>query len=141
VPVSDDSRQRREAVVREHLDAEDRHDAEAALATFRRPRYELIASGQVFDGAEEVMGYYNAMLTAFPDADLEILALHHADDAVIVESKLRGTHEGALYGVPATGRRFELQGIAVFQFEDDELVCERIYSDTGTMLRQLGLMT
>lgn len=136
--TASEQRVRREEIVREHIDAENRGDPDAALATFTHPRYELVASGQVLDGPDQVTGYYQQMMTAFPDATVELLALHHADDAVIIETKLRGTHDGPLHGIPATGRSFEVQGIAVFEFERDELVCERIYSDTATLLRQLG---
>jgi hypothetical protein len=33
----------------------DRHDVERSFA---HPRYELVATGQVFDGADAVRGYY-----------------------------------------------------------------------------------
>jgi hypothetical protein len=65
--------------------------------------------------------------------------LHHADDAVIVEFWLRGTHEGSFRGLPATGRAFECRMTACFLFEDDRLVCERVYFDVGTIMRQLGV--
>ena len=45
-------RQRREAIVNQHADAENRHDVEATIATFDRPRYEV--NGQPSDGAEAV---------------------------------------------------------------------------------------
>jgi steroid delta-isomerase-like uncharacterized protein len=77
--------------------------------------------------------------TAFPDQRNELIALHHADDAVIVEFWLRGTHHGSFRGLPATGRTFECRMTAFFLFEDDRLVCERVYFDAGTILRQLGV--
>jgi hypothetical protein len=45
-----DLRERREALVREHMESENRHDFDATLATFQHPRYELIATGDVYDG-------------------------------------------------------------------------------------------
>ncbi len=41
---------------------------------------------------------------AFPGFRIELHAMHHADDAVIVEATFRGTHRGAWRGLPATGR-------------------------------------
>jgi hypothetical protein len=41
----------RAAVVREHLASEDRHELDATIATVSHPRDELIATGEVFDGA------------------------------------------------------------------------------------------
>jgi steroid delta-isomerase-like uncharacterized protein len=133
-------RARREAVVREHMASENRHDFDATLATFAHPRYELVATGQVFDGEEEVRQYYAASRAAFPDQRNEIRALHHADDAVIVEFDLMGTHRGTFLGAPPTGRTFTCRMAAVFVFEGDHIVCERVYFDAATILRQLGIL-
>jgi steroid delta-isomerase-like uncharacterized protein len=129
----------REQLVREHMESENRHEFDVTLATFDHPRYELIATGDVFDGPEEVMAYFEETRTAFPDQRNELLALHHADDAVLVEAMLYGTHLGPFRGLPATGRTFEMQFLAVFLFEGDRLICERVYFDAGTVLRQLGI--
>ena len=134
-----DLRARRDAVVREHMASENRQDFDATLATFAHPRYELVATGQVFDGAEAVRGYYAASRAAFPDQRNEVLAVHHADDAVVVEFDLLGTHRGPFLGVPPTGRAFTCRMAAVFVFAGDGIVCERVYFDAATILRQLGI--
>lgn len=92
-----------EALVREHLESENRHEFDVTIATFEHPRYELIASGEVFDGQEEVAEYFARTRGAFPDQRNEMISMRHADDAVIVELNLLGTPLGELYGVPATG--------------------------------------
>jgi hypothetical protein len=56
---------------------------------------------------------------------------------VILEFWLTGTHLGPLRSIPPTGRRFRVRMIACFEFDGTELICERIYFDTLTMLRQL----
>ena len=133
-------RDRREAVVREHMASENRHEFDVTLGTFAHPRYELIATGEVYDGKEEVSRYYAASRAAFPDQRNEVHALHHADDAVIVEFDLLGTHQGPLRGVPPTGREFRCRMVALFLFAGDRIVCERVYFDSATILRQLGLI-
>jgi len=132
-------RKKREEIVREHMDSENRHEFDATLDTFGHPRYELIATGEIYDGTEEVQGYYDDTRRAFPDQRNELLALHHADDAVLVEAVVRGTHRGPLRSLPPTGREFELPILAIFVFEGDDLVCERVYFDQTTVLRQLGI--
>ena len=74
------------------------------METFDHPRYELIGTGDVYDGPEEVAAYFEETRTAFPDQRNELIALHHADDAVIVEAMLYGTHDGPYRGLPPTGR-------------------------------------
>ncbi len=137
--VSQELRRTREELVVEHMETENRHEYAATIATFDHPRYELVGTGDVYDGQEEVARYFEETRTAFPDQRNELIALHHADDAVIVEANLYGTHEGPLRGLPPTGRKFEMRFCAVFVFEEDRLVCERVYFDSNTVLRQLGV--
>lgn len=137
--VSATRRKKREELVREHMDSENRHEFDATIATFERPRYELIGTGEVYDGAQEVEGYFVETRRAFPDQRNELLALHHTDDAVVVEAVVRGTHKGPLRNLPPTGREFELPILAIFLFDGDKLICERVYFDQATVLRQLGV--
>ena len=103
---SADLRARREAIVREHMESENVHDFDTTIATFGHPRYELVATGDVYDGEDAVRGYFAESRRAFPDQRNELVALHHADDAVIVEFDLLGTHLGPLRALPPTGRAF-----------------------------------
>jgi steroid delta-isomerase-like uncharacterized protein len=134
------TRERREAVIRRHMESENRQDWDATFETQAHPHYELVGTGQVFDGRDDVLSYYVASRQAFPDQSNEIHAMHFADDAVIVEFDLMGTHTGEFLGVAGTGRSHRTRMIAVFEFDDaDLIVCERIYFDTSTLLRQLDL--
>jgi steroid delta-isomerase-like uncharacterized protein len=139
VAVTTELRSQRERLVIEHMESENRYEFDTTLATFDHPRYELIGTGDVYDGPEEVARYFEETRTAFPDQRNELIALHHADDAVIVEANLYGTHKGPLRGLPPTGRKFETRFCALFVFEEDRLVCERVYFDSNTVLRQLGI--
>ncbi|MCC6765731.1 MAG: ester cyclase [Deltaproteobacteria bacterium] len=132
-------RVRREAVVREHMESENRHDFDTTIATFSRPRYEIVPTGDVYDGEAAVRGYYAASRGAFPDQRNEVKSLRHTDDAVITEFDLLGTHLGPLRGIPPTGKTFRCPMTAFFIFEGDRIVCERVYFDSATILRQLGL--
>jgi steroid delta-isomerase-like uncharacterized protein len=134
-----DLRAQREAIVREHMESENAYDFDTTIATFGHPRYELVATGDVYDGEEAVRGYFAESRRAFPDQRNELIALHHADDAVIVEFDVLGTHLGPLRALPPTGRAFRCRSCAHFVFEGDQLVCERVYFDQLTVMRQLGL--
>jgi steroid delta-isomerase-like uncharacterized protein len=132
-------RNKREAIVREHMESENRHEFDVTLDTFEHPRYELIGTGVVHDGPEAVAKYFEDTRRAFPDQRNELRALHHSDDAVMVEAVIRGTHKGPLQSLPPTGKEFELPILAMFVFEEDKLVCERVYFDQLTVLGQLGI--
>ncbi len=121
------------------MESENRHDFDATIATFSHPRYELVATGEVYDGETAVREYYAKTRSAFADQRNEVIALHHTDGGVIVEFDLLGTHTGPLVGMAATGREFRCRMIALFGFDGDRINCERVYFDSGTLLRQLGL--
>ena len=85
------------------------------------------------------MEHWKELHRAFPDQQVEIIRLRRADDVVLMEAIVRGTHLGPLRGLPPTGRSFEQQFLAVFVFEGDDLIGERVYYDTATILEQLGI--
>jgi len=127
----------RERIVREHMEAENALEMERALGTFAHPRYEIMATGQIYDGPDEVDRYYRESRATFPDQRNELISLRHAEDAVIVEFWLLGTHKGPLGRLEPTGREFRCRMTAFFIFEGTGLVCERVYFDSATIRRQL----
>ena len=134
-------RERREAVVREHMESENVHRFDVTMGTFAHPRYEIVPTGDVYDGEEQVAAYFEETRTAFPDQRNELIEMHHAEDSVVVEFDLKGTHLGNFRGLPATGRSFTCRTLAIFIFEPggEGITCERVYFDSATILRQLGI--
>jgi steroid delta-isomerase-like uncharacterized protein len=132
-------RERREAVVREHMESENHHDFDTTIGTFSHPRYEIVPTGDVYDGEAAVRAYFAETRAAFPDQRNELVSLRHAEDAVIVEFDLLGTHLGPLRSLPPTGRSFRARMTAFFIFEGERIVCERVYFDQATIMRQLGV--
>lgn len=131
--------------VRDHMALECTQEWDAVIATFAHPRYEMHGSGAVFDGEEEVRGYFESSRTPFPDLANEIIAIAADQDTVLVEFWLSGTHLGPLQAegrvYEATGRRFRIRMTASFEFApgSDRIVCERPYSAADAKLRALGL--
>ena len=137
--MTDDLRDRRLAIVREHMESENRHEFDVTMATFDHPRYEIVPTGEVHDGPEEVARYFETTRNAFPDQRNENSTLHAAENAVTAEFDLLGTHEGELRGIPPTGKTFRCRCCAIFEFapDSDRIVCERVYFDTATIAQQL----
>ena len=138
--ISDDLRARRLQVLEEHFRSEIDHDWDACLATFGEvPRYEIVATGQIHEGAEAVVRYHRAQRTAFPDQRHDHVRMHVSDDDTVVsEFDLLGTNTGEFMGTPPTGRSFRVPVIAVFTFEGDRITNERVYLDSASLLRQIG---
>ncbi len=134
--IDNDLRNRREAMVREHTESENDLDFDRTIATFAHPHYELIPTGEVFDGEAEVREYFRASRAAVPDQRNELISMQSTDDSVVTEFWLRGTPVKR----PGT-RGFECRMIAIFEFEPggDRIICERVYWDRETIRRQLSV--
>ncbi|HEY7976686.1 MAG TPA: nuclear transport factor 2 family protein [Rhizomicrobium sp.] len=140
-----DLQERRIQVVRDHMRLEIEHDWEGVLATFEHPRYDINDGAAVFEGREEVLRYFAASRTPFPDQANEVIAIAADGDSVLVELWLTGTHLGPLQRggktFEPTGKKFRVRAMASFEFKpsSDKIVCERPYIDMGTIDRALGL--
>jgi steroid delta-isomerase-like uncharacterized protein len=131
-------RERREAIVREHVDAENRHDVAATIATFHDPNYKV--NGEPVEGEGAVRELLQSLMDGFPDFHAEIGKLHHADDVVFGEARITGTHNGEFNGIPPTGKPIEIPMAAIFEFEGDKLLRETVYWDVATLLTQIGVL-
>jgi steroid delta-isomerase-like uncharacterized protein len=138
---SENSRAARIAIVEQHVRLENEHDLEGVLSTFGdSARYDDEAWGDHYKGANGVRQFYEQLMKALPDLEIDIVRRHVTEDAVLLEVVVRGTQLGEWRGLPATGRRVELPLCGVYTFDcDDRLAGEKIYYDRGTVLRQLGV--
>ena len=131
----------REATVLAHLEAENRHDVAATLATFKDGAARTELPGEIADGHDAVSASYHELFTALLDMhfDVDPETLCHHDDRVICETRVRGTHLGPYRGLAPTGRSLDLPIVAVFTFAGSDLVAERAYFDRLEMFMQLGV--
>ena len=129
------------AIVEKHIGLENEHDLEGVLGTFgAAARYDDEPWGEHYSGRDGVRQFYEQLMKALPDLEIEIEHRHVAQDAIVVEVVIRGTHLGGWRGLPATGRRVEFPLCGIYTFDgDDCLAREKIYYDRGTVLRQLGV--
>jgi steroid delta-isomerase-like uncharacterized protein len=131
----------RVAVVEQHIRLENEHDLEGVLRTFgESARYDDEPWGEHYRGHDAVRLFYEQLMKALPDLEIEVQRRYVTDEAIVVEVAIRGTHLGRWRGLPATGRRIEFPLCGVYTFDgDDRLAGEKIYYDRGTVLRQLGI--
>ena len=136
--ISKDRRSARMAIVEQHIRLENEHDLEGVLRTFGdTARYDDEPWGEHYEGRNGVRLFYEQLM---PDLEIEVKRRHVADEAILVEVVIRGTHLGGWRGLPATGQHVEFPLCGVYTFDpDDRLAGEKIYYDRGTVLKQLGV--
>jgi predicted ester cyclase len=131
-------RRRREDTILDLIAIENTLDLDRLGEVFPHPRYELIGNNRVYDGLATCTAYLRERSVAFPDYRIEPITHHHADDAVIGEVWVAGTHRGRIEGITPTNKGFRCRMAAFFLFEGERLTCSRIYFDHATIARQLA---
>jgi steroid delta-isomerase-like uncharacterized protein len=139
--IPKDRQSARIALVEQHIRLENEHDLEGVLQTFgAAPRYDDEAWGEHYEGGNGVRLFYEQLMRALPDLEIDVQRWHVTDDAVLVEVVIRGTHLGEWRSLPATGRTVEFPLCGVYTFDpENRLAGEKIYYDRATVLRQLGV--
>ena len=129
------------AIVEEHVRAEDTHELDALVDTFGEdPDWLDRGAQENHVGHDGIRAHYAELFTGFPDFSLEIERQHIADDTIILEVLVRGTHRGTWKGIAPTGRPVEFPVCAIFTFDDrDRIHSEVVYFDRLTVLSQLGV--
>jgi steroid delta-isomerase-like uncharacterized protein len=125
--------------VNEHLRCENAHDFEGAIAVFGEANYDVVPTGERYDGPSRVNDFLSENATAFPDFRFESSRIAPTVDAVLVEGRFRGTHLGPWRGLPPTGRTVDFEMCLIFAFDGERMVSEKLYFDVSTALRQLGV--
>ena len=127
-----------------HLDQRsvNTHDAARVASWFSETGVQRrAATGETARGRDAIRQAMEESFRVLPDFHVEVHDLFTAGNRTCVQCTLTGTHQGELQGIPPTGRQVEVDLCLVFRWGDDGLAEEEVvYSDTATMLRQLGVL-
>ena len=89
---------------------------------------------------EQHVGALGATLAAIPDLVLAIDEQVGEGSAVVTRWTVRGTHQGPLFGIPATGRAITATAIHIHHVRDGRIVDQWEQFDALGVLRQLGVL-
>ncbi len=83
--------------------------------------------------------YAASFYEAFPDLTQAVNQVIVSDDRVVLHVTYTGTHEGTLFGIPATGNPVIMDGIGIFSFDENGLATENwAVLDVVGLLAQIG---
>jgi steroid delta-isomerase-like uncharacterized protein len=91
------------------------------------------------EGREAVSWFVTQFRSAVPDLRAELEDPIVQGDKLVARSTWSGTHEGDLFGMPATGKRFRMNVIDIVRFDGDRVVEHWGVGDLAGMMEQVGL--
>lgn len=103
-----------------------------------------LAVGMSWHGKQGWGEWLQNWATSMPDAQVHLETIIAQDDLVMTEHTGGGTHTGVLNtpagAIPPTGQKLQLKIAEVFEMQAGKIKVMRAYWDTGTLMRQLGMM-
>lgn len=92
-------------------------------------------STQGAGGVREVVTMFH---TGFPDMVITLDDVIGEGDWVATKSTLRGTHQGELFGMPASGKPVSMTSLTMIKFRDGKMTESWVKSDVMALMAQLG---
>ncbi len=142
--MGDDSAQSLEEAIGRYNQAWNDHDLDAIMSMHAPEMvFENHTAGESAQGAE-VRGHIGRIFESWPDLHFETRRLYVRDGVVTQEWTASATHSnkmtrGDLVAEP-TGEKVEWRGVDVIPFEDGLIKRKDVYSDSVSILRQVGLL-
>jgi steroid delta-isomerase-like uncharacterized protein len=123
------------------VDAWNSHDA-AHVASFYAADYVGmdVSESEQQRGPEGVRHTVQHYLNAFPDLQLTQGETIVNDNRAAIKVTVRGTHQGGIMHIPATGRSTEIHGVAFLTFENEKITQASYLWDVAGFLRSIGLL-
>jgi steroid delta-isomerase-like uncharacterized protein len=133
-----------QALIDRYNEAWNRHDVDAIVSMHTEDSvFENHTTGDLNVGREEIRQAISGIFTVFPDLSFESRRQYICEDLVVQEWTAKGTHLGKMtragIDVEPTGRTVEYRGMDVIPISGGLVARKDVYSDSITLLRQLGL--
>lgn len=119
-----------------HSIAEDRRDIDGLVATLAPDCvYEIVPTGQRWDGHAGARAFYAELFGAFPDNVFELTEIVVGPQGVFEVATLTGTNQGPWAGAPASGLPIRLEVLILFPWDSgtERFHGERIWFDRGAL--------
>ena len=112
----------------------------AAFYELIAPDFVLHDASTTIQGLEAYQQFLSMYYTAFPDLHFTVEDLIAEGDRVVARYTASGTQQGALMGIPPTGKQSTVTGILINRVVNDKTVEEWLNFDALGMLQQLGVV-
>lgn len=127
------------ACVERVVECDNARDAEGYRALLHDEYVSFLHGKPQNTGADVEVAALSSWWAATSDVHLEILEMAERDGLVTLRYTLTGTNDGALFGRPASGKRFHVENCTLLRVVEGRVKETYRYSDTLGLMTQLGL--
>lgn len=101
----------------------------------------MVTSPENIVGIENFKAYYKNFLTGFSDIKFSIVNVFGQDDNIVKHWNFKGTHTGDFFGIPATGKSVDIDGVTLVKMKDGKIAQEQDFMDNMLFMQQLGIVS
>lgn len=101
----------------------------------------MVASPENIVGIHDFKAYYQNYLTGFSDITFDIIDVFGQGDKIVKHWRFKGKHTGDFFGIPATGKTVDLEGVTLVQMKNGKIAQEQDFLDNMAFMQQLGLVS
>ena len=101
----------------------------------------LVTSPENIVGIEGFKAYYQNNLTGFSDVSFTILDVFGQNDKIVKKWNFKGTHTGDFFGIPATGKMVDIDGVTLVKMKNGKIAQEQDFMDNMLFMTQLGMLS
>lgn len=91
-------------------------------------------------GIDSAKAYYANYLTGFSDITFSIKDVFGMGNKLVKHWNFKGTHTGMFFGIPATGKKVDIDGVTLVRMDHGKIAEERDFLDNLEFMQQLGLI-
>lgn len=123
-----------------HSIAEDQRDLQGLIDTLAENCvYEVVPTGQRWEGRDGARAFYTAFLGAFPDVKFDLVDIVIGPQGVMEVAEMTGTHQGPWAGIDPSGKPVRLLILIHFPWDPEaaKFAGEKVYFDRSALTEQL----
>lgn len=91
-------------------------------------------------GIDSARAYYTNYLTGFSNISFTIKDVFGMGNKLVKHWNFKGTHTGIFFGIPATHKKVDIDGVTLVLMEGGKIAEERDFLDNLELQQQLGLI-
>ncbi len=127
------------AIVRRYLEQVFNERRIDLFEEFLVENYQIHGAG-IAPGRKAAKEWYTIIGAAFPDMWLTFEDMIAEGDKVVIRGAFSGTHQGELFGIPATGKKVTQTSVFIFRLIKGQIVEGWYATNDMDLMQQLGVL-